>query len=57
MKIWCNRLPCLGIECYKNRHLPMLKGDSRAALAFFMNQFDLPEVEIQPAISVILSGN
>jgi hypothetical protein len=35
----------------------MLKGDSRAALAFFMNQFDLPEVEIQPAISVILSGN
>jgi hypothetical protein len=35
----------------------MLKGDSRAALAFFMNQFDLPEVETQPAISVILSGN
>ncbi|MHA3062005.1 helix-turn-helix domain-containing protein [Acinetobacter sp. ANC 4636] len=46
---------------YENEHLPMPKGDGRAALAFLMQQHglgqsDLPEVATQSVISEILNG-
>lgn len=49
------------VSAYENEHLPMPKGDGRAALAFLMaqqglSQSDLPEVATQSVISEILSG-
>ncbi|MCG2572054.1 transcriptional regulator [Acinetobacter sp. ME22] len=49
------------VSDYENEHLPMPKGDGRAALAFLMQQHglgqsDLPEVATQSVISEILNG-
>ncbi|MHA3052728.1 helix-turn-helix domain-containing protein [Acinetobacter sp. ANC 4640] len=49
------------VSNYENEHLPMPKGDGRAALAFLMQQHglgqsDLPEVATQSVISEILNG-
>ena len=49
------------VSDYENEHLPMPKGDGRAAVAFLMEQHglgqsDLSEVATQSVISEILSG-
>jgi len=49
------------VSDYENEHLPMPKGDGRAALAFLMEQHglgqsDLTEVATPSVISEILSG-
>jgi len=49
------------VSDYENEHLPMPKGDGRAALAFLMEQHglgqsDLAEVATQSVISEILRG-
>jgi HTH-type transcriptional regulator/antitoxin HigA len=49
------------VSDYENEHLPMPKGDGRAALAFLMQQHglgqsDLPEIAAQSVISEILNG-